>query len=142
MAEVAYYPSDGRARSTENGTATKVSNHLILDFEQVVVTAPPLLEGDEEALKEWIWLNCKDEILGAMSIQRKQEAATTQQRLALLDQISCVQRQYLQMETPRVVFGTLLTGLLKLMGSEYGFIGEVFLEDDGETPYLQVSSNK
>lgn len=55
----------------------------------------------------------------------------------LLDTIAHVQRQFFQSVAPREVFGGLLEGLLDLMSSEYGFIGEVKHEDDG-TMYLQT----
>jgi hypothetical protein len=55
----------------------------------------------------------------------------------LLDTIAHVQRQFFQSVAPREVFGGLLEGLLNLMSSEYGFIGEIKYEDDG-TMYLQT----
>jgi hypothetical protein len=55
----------------------------------------------------------------------------------LLDTIAHVQRQFFQSVAPREVFGGLLEGLLDLMSSEYGFIGEIKYEDDG-TMYLQT----
>ena len=54
----------------------------------------------------------------------------------LLDTIAHVQREFFQNANPKVVFGGLLEGLLNLMSSEYGFIGEIKYEDDG-TMYLQ-----
>jgi hypothetical protein len=113
--------------------------HVSFDKVEVVLGPDAPLENDD-ALKEWIWQNCKDNFLDAMIIDEKQkrdELLETKQRLRLLDTIAQVQRQYFQMEEPKVVFGTLLTGLLELMNSEYGFIGEIKLEEDG-TQYLQV----
>jgi GAF domain-containing protein len=69
------------------------------------------------------------------------KSTSNHDKLRLLDGISTVQRQYLQMEEPRVVFGTLLDNLLSLMDSEYGFIGEVKYDYDEKgvrTPYLQT----
>jgi hypothetical protein len=69
------------------------------------------------------------------------KTASDGDKLRLLDGISQVQRQYLQMEEPRRVFGTLLDNLLSLMDSEYGFIGEVKYQVDENgvgTPYLQT----
>ena len=94
----------------------------------------------QAALKEWVWQNHKDDILQAMSIKQVDEMTAfekAQRSLRLLDNISTVQRQYLQMEEKNVVFGTLLDGLLSIMESEYGFIGECKIEDDGR-PYLQT----
>lgn len=58
-------------------------------------------------------------------------------REELLDTIAHVQREFFQSASPKVVFGGLLEGLLDLMSSEYGFIGEIKYEDDG-TKYLQT----
>jgi hypothetical protein len=38
---------------------------------------------------------------------------------------------------PRVLFDRLLTDLLLLTESEYGFIGEVLLDDNGD-PYMKT----
>ena len=57
--------------------------------------------------------------------------------IKLLHTIAQVQRRYLQQEDPKIVFGTLLTGLLELMDSEYGFIGEVKRDDSDGSMYLQ-----
>jgi len=95
---------------------------------------------DDAVLMEWFYDNCKDEIIAAMTLRcvpTPNELQLTQQRLVLLDQIAEVQRQYLLNEPPNVVFGSLLTGLLDLMDSEYGFIGEKKYEEDG-TVFLQV----
>jgi hypothetical protein len=62
-------------------------------------------------------------------------------RESLLDTIAHVQRQFFQSVSPREIFGGLLDGLLDLMSSEYGFIGEVKYEDGDEengTMYLQT----
>lgn len=97
-------------------------------------------KSDKE-LKEWVWSNCKEEILASMTIVDDDvsvsEAILPSKRLQLLDTITTVQRQFFQFEYARVVFGCLLEGLLDLMESEYGFIGEVMFEDDG-TMFLQT----
>jgi hypothetical protein len=113
--------------------------HVSFNKVEVVLGPDAPLENDA-ALKEWIWQNCKDNLLDAMIInekQRRDELKEAKHRLRLLDTIAQVQRQHLQMEEPKRVFGSLLTGLLELMNSEYGFIGEIKLEEDG-TQYLQV----
>jgi PAS domain S-box-containing protein len=55
----------------------------------------------------------------------------------LLSAVSQLQAQYIQDAEPRTVFETLLSGLLELTESEYGFIGEVLRKPDG-TPYLKT----
>mmetsp|Transcript_5396 Transcript_5396/g.11935 ORF Transcript_5396/g.11935 Transcript_5396/m.11935 type:complete len:951 (-) Transcript_5396:276-3128(-) len=109
----------------------------------------PSSEEEEQKLKELVWETHKDEIFKSMklTIPSMSKAAVdhanatalekANQRLFLLDQISDVQRQFLQKKEPRAVFGYLLSGLLDLMDSEYGFIGEIKWEDDG-TMYLQT----
>jgi GAF domain-containing protein len=123
------------------------------------VSPPQAVADDKEALKEWLWEHSKREILANMTLeltndygeakqqQEEEDAARAsklerhrneqQRKLSLLDKISQVQRQFFQREGPKVVFGCLLEGLLELMDSEYGFIGETKYEPDG-TMYLQT----
>ena len=76
--------------------------------------------------------------------KQQQQQQQQQSREHLLDTIARVQRQFFQSVSPREVFGGLLEGLLDLMSSEYGFIGEVKYEeqdqDDGgeRRMYLQT----
>ena len=55
----------------------------------------------------------------------------------LLTAITTAQSQFVMSRDTRTVFDGMLTALLSLTDSEYGFIGEVFHEDDG-TPYLKT----
>lgn len=120
----------------------------------------------QDEIKAWIWKNHEDSILSALrieyhvprNIQEKEEEKTetsisnkkrrsisgTENRAEnksarehLLDTIAHVQRQFFQIESPSIVFGGLLEGLLELMESEYGFIGEIKYEEDG-TMFLQM----
>jgi hypothetical protein len=96
---------------------------LYLEFDRVELVGPSSNEPlvSEEALKEWVWQNCKDSLLAAMSIKfeekdekpQEEEIRERRQRLELLDTIAEVQRKYLQMEKVRPVhllkiFATLL----------------------------------
>jgi hypothetical protein len=95
---------------------------LYLDFDRVELVGPTSNEPlvSEEALKEWVWQNCKDSLLAAMSITfeekekpHEEEIRECRQRLKLLDTIAEVQRKYLQIEKVRPVlylkiFATLL----------------------------------
>jgi signal transduction histidine kinase/CheY-like chemotaxis protein len=113
---------------------------VFIDMKQLNLEVPKALIGDEDAMKEWLWQNSKDKLIGALTVKHEHEPTELQKAqlsLNLLDGIATVQRQYLQMEEPRVVFGALLDKLLELMDSEYGFIGEVKHQEDG-TPYLQT----
>lgn len=56
-------------------------------------------------------------------------------RFELLDRVAHAQAMHLRGESKPAVFNTLLDGLLKLMNSEYGFIGGVQYEEDG-SPYM------
>ncbi len=55
----------------------------------------------------------------------------------LLGAITRAQSQFVQSRDARVVFDGMLDALLTLTDSEYGFIGEVFYEEDG-TPFLKT----
>lgn len=55
----------------------------------------------------------------------------------LLGAITRAQSQFVQSRDARVVFDGMLDALLSLTDSEYGFIGEVFHEEDG-TPFLKT----
>lgn len=55
----------------------------------------------------------------------------------LLQVLSHVQSQFISDVEPRVLFDRLLTDLLSLTESEYGFIGEVLWSDNGD-PYLRA----
>ena len=56
--------------------------------------------------------------------------------LAMLDAISGAQNAFIQSDEPREAFEQLLTSLLTITDSEYGFIGEVLRKGDG-SPYLK-----
>lgn len=71
------------------------------------------------------------------NITKSSVSESPQKRLAMLDTISKVQRQFFQSESASIVFGGLLEALLDLMESEYGFIGEIKYEENG-TMYLQT----
>ena len=55
----------------------------------------------------------------------------------LLTAITRAQSQFVQSRDARTVFDGMLEALLRLTDSEYGFIGEVFHEDDG-SPFLKT----
>ena len=55
----------------------------------------------------------------------------------LLSAITRAQSQFVQSPDARVVFDGMLEGLLTLTESEYGFIGEVFSDEDG-SPFLRT----
>ena len=55
----------------------------------------------------------------------------------LLAAITRAQSQFVLSRDARVVFDGMLDALLNLTDSEYGFVGEIFYEDDG-TPFLKT----
>lgn len=57
----------------------------------------------------------------------------------MLGILSEAQQKFISQETPREAFDGLLTGLLKLTGSEYGFIGVVQKTAEG-APYLKTNA--
>ncbi len=56
---------------------------------------------------------------------------------ALLEAITRVQSLFITNTNPRILFEELLSTLLSLTGSEYGFIGDIFRRQDG-APYLKT----
>lgn len=62
---------------------------------------------------------------------------TSSIEIQLLSAITRAQSRFVQSQDSGIVFDGLLEALLNLTGSEYGFIGEVFREDDG-SPYLKT----
>jgi hypothetical protein len=119
---------------------------ISLDSLSISEPSDPDIVNDERRLKEWIIENHMEELIQSMTITKRKRSLFTEEqehersRLELLDQISQVQRQFLQREAPQLVFGNFLTGLLKLMNSEYGFIGEVKI-DENNNAFLQVCHN-
>jgi hypothetical protein len=57
-------------------------------------------------------------------------------KLDLLNTIARVQRQFFYSESRHVVFGTMLDALLNLLDSEYGFIGEIKINEKTGKQYL------
>jgi hypothetical protein len=57
-------------------------------------------------------------------------------KLDLLNTIARVQRQFFYSESRKVVFGTMLAALLDLLDSEYGFIGEIKVNEKDGSKYL------
>jgi hypothetical protein len=83
---------------------------LYPEFEKVELVGPSSNEPleSEEALKEWVWQNCKDSLLAVMSFKfeekeklEEEEIQKKQQRLDLLDTIAEVQRKYMEIEEVR-----------------------------------------
>jgi len=55
----------------------------------------------------------------------------------ILKSIQTAQSRYIREQSLEVIFNELLNDLLRITGSEYGFIGDVLLKDE-ETPYLKT----
>jgi signal transduction histidine kinase/CheY-like chemotaxis protein len=128
------------AADADLGTARSRKYFVDLERTELTVERPNHSFRNENELKEWIWENHKDKLISSMTIKFKDEQTDlerAQRRLALLDKIVRAQRQCLQNESPRVVFGSLLDSLLQLTNGEYGFIGETKYDQDGNI-YLQT----
>ena len=85
--------------------------------------------------------NEKDEISGYLGIgydisDRKAAELALQRNHELLNSITWAQSQFIQDADSNAVFDQLLSALLKLTNSEYGFIGEVLYTGDNQ-PYLR-----
>jgi PAS domain S-box-containing protein len=69
--------------------------------------------------------------------QRKQAEAQIEKTQRLLEAISQAQSHFITGSEHRATFDSVLKILLDYSGSEYGFIGEVFRDEDGK-PYLKA----
>lgn len=81
-------------------------------------------------------------IVGAVVVFRditeRRKAEQSLQRInSLLDAISRAQFRFISDIEPRMLFEELLNNLLSITESEYGFIGEIYHDADGQ-PYLQT----
>lgn len=115
---------------------------MYIDFETIELASAPSFESELD-LKEWVWKHEKDQILNVMRIRKEkaslqQNEADFSRRLLLLDHVARIQRRYLLSEDPKAVYGSLLDSILKLSGSEYGFIGEVEYGHQGQVLYMQT----
>ncbi|MBC8211959.1 MAG: PAS domain S-box protein [Gammaproteobacteria bacterium] len=80
-----------------------------------------------------------DEIVGLWSdiTERKQHEKRIQEQNRLLDTISRAQSRFIQSSNIRLAFDEILSDLLSITDSEYGFIGEILRRED-DTPYLKT----
>ena len=69
--------------------------------------------------------------------ERIRSAEAIRRSNELLETLAAAQANFIRDRDPRTVFQGLLDGLLKLTGSQYGFIGEV-LHDPAGAPYLKT----
>lgn len=131
-----------RSYNSSSSSLPSVPRACYADFGRVSFQPPKPYMSDEE-LKQWVWEHHQDAIFASMTIKdtaEQTELDKCRQRLELLEKVANVQKQYLQSEGPQVVYGCLLDGLLDLIGSEFGFIGEARYESDG-TMYLHVHAS-
>jgi PAS domain S-box-containing protein len=73
--------------------------------------------------------------------ERKQAELLLSRRNQLLQCISEVQAQFIAEANPKILFDRLLSTILDLTQSEYGFIGEI-LFDDAQAPYVEAAYMK
>jgi len=71
--------------------------------------------------------------------EREKAASSLRVSHGLLDAISHAQSLYITGADPQAIFDGMLSALLEMTASEYGFIGEVLHEADG-TPYLKTQA--
>jgi hypothetical protein len=118
---------------------------LVVELPSLKLKAPALesdLLQDEEALKAWVWENYQQKIRDSIQVRNENEPSELdicRKRWELIDRVAHVQQNFLKSEGPKVVYTCLLNGILELMSSEYGFIGEVRYDDDG-TVYLETNA--
>ena len=73
--------------------------------------------------------------------ERIQLLETYQRRLRLLDKVAEVQREYLESNNPKIVYQTLLEGIVELMDSAYGVMGEVKRDEETGKLYLHIDAS-
>lgn len=118
--------------------------------------------NEEELLQEWVWKTHKEEICKNLTILRRrnkisptkpvdvnlnngvsgahQEMELYKKRWELTHRVARATQNFLQNEGAKVVYQCLLNGLLELEESEYGFIGEVRKNKQGD-PYIQIHAS-
>jgi signal transduction histidine kinase/ActR/RegA family two-component response regulator len=117
---------------------------------------PPEHVTTEDDLADWLLTHHRDAVLRAMSVKFQKEEPekslpspafkrehTMEKRVEILDCIAQVQRMFLQRQPLDAVFQYLLSHLLRFQDSEYGYIGELEYDDQGEmymTAYCRASS--
>lgn len=132
------------------GNADKLSDaegsvRCYAEFERLEIELPteqPHLT--EHELRAWVWQNYGDEILKGMKIQQLNEPTDLdkcRKRLDLLEKVAQIQKQYLESEGPKVVYGCLLEGILDLIDSEFGFIGEAKWEEGSMYLHIHATTN-
>lgn len=89
----------------------------------------PVLEEDG-SIREWVG-TCMD------ITERKEAEQAIHRSHSLLSAISQAQSRFISAANPHDLFDDLLTNLLSITDSEYGFIGEIFRDTDN-TPYLKM----
>ena len=80
-----------------------------------------------------------EELVEERATELRKSNDQLEQRNKLLSALSRVQTQFISEADPRLLFDHLLDELLSLTDSEYGFIGQVLYNSDGE-PYLKTHS--
>ena len=114
----------------------------MIDDDEELVEGQSVLKGFQHAddeIRQRVAATVDNDVIGgcvsnstatiaAATIERSQ----IQKRLDLMDEVTRVQRQFVQSESPQVVFGCMLDCLLRLTDSEYGFINEVKYDASGE----------
>jgi signal transduction histidine kinase/CheY-like chemotaxis protein len=69
----------------------------------------------------------------------QEDVSMALKKLKLLEKLADAQRQYLDLEGPQPVFRSLLSALLEILGSEYGFVAEIKY-DRNKRPYFNMLS--
>lgn len=118
-------PWHGKTTSTATSTASEAVGASVPDH--------CLLKNKTTTLQSVARLN-------AAAAYKSERANQKKQRLDLLERAAQVQSKYLQSEGLKAVCNCLLDGLLDLIGSEFGFVGELRKDEDG-LPCLHVHAS-
>jgi len=127
---------------------------LYRDYPEVCEYARRAIAGEPLQFSAWIEDACFDvyfnpardgddpvPVMGLLVdvTERKRAEDSLRASHALLDAIGHVQSLYITGADTHVVFDTMLSALLAMTESEYGFVGEVLREADG-APYLKIQT--
>jgi diguanylate cyclase (GGDEF)-like protein/PAS domain S-box-containing protein len=94
---------------------------------------PPLTQTERQCLRDLA--DCVEQAIGHVDLHEQSLALQSAQRLG--EVVARAQLSFIQEPDRKKAFETLLTDILSLTLSDYGFVGEVLHQSDGQ-PYLRT----
>jgi signal transduction histidine kinase/CheY-like chemotaxis protein len=132
----------GPSNAGFEGNDMSVDSSIFVEFPQLKLSSPndASLPEDEELLKLWVWQNHKQEIMNSMRFKRQKqliERDIGRRRWEIIGRVSHVQQNVHHRIGLKAAYSFLLDGILKLMQSNFAFIGEAKYGENGSV-YLQT----